>query len=216
MADPGAVTLWDQFQAGGLTMYVLVLLSVAGLAAALERFVNFRRGRILSPEFAREADRLWQKGAFDELADRCRRRDSVLVHIVATVVRYRDMPYRDVNLAVGEIASSAIKEHLQRTYLLAIVATLSPLIGLFGTVVGMIEAFQVIALTGTVGNAALVAGGISKALTTTAAGLMVGIPALGLRHYFTSRVQQAAIDLEAEANGLMHRWFLAPAASPSS
>jgi biopolymer transport protein ExbB len=213
MPDAPTLTMWDQFQAGGLTMWVLVLLSVAGLAAALERFVNFRPSRILSPDFAREADRLWQEGAFDTLAERCRQRDSVLARVVAAVVRYRDMPYREVNLAASEIASSAIKQHLQRTYVLAIVATLSPLIGLFGTVVGMIEAFQVIALTGTVGNAALVAGGISKALTTTAAGLLVGIPALGLRHYFTSRIQRAAIDLEATANDLMHRWFLGPAAS---
>jgi len=126
MPDAPTLTLWDQFQAGGLTMYILVLLSVAGLAAAFERFVNFRPSRILSLDFAREADRLWQAGAFDQLAERCQKHDSVLARSVAAIVRYRDMPYRDVNLAVGEIASSAIKEHLQRTYVLSIVATRGP------------------------------------------------------------------------------------------
>jgi biopolymer transport protein ExbB len=214
MEHSSALTLWDQFNAGGPTMYALVALSIAALATAIERFVNFRERRILSREFAREADRLWQAGRFEELSDRCQRRGSVLARIVSAVVKYRHLPYRDVSLAVSEIASSAIKGHQQRTYMLAIVATLSPLIGLFGTVIGMIEAFHVISQSGTVGNAALVAGGISKALTTTAAGLLVGIPALGLRHFFNSRIQKISIDLEEEANELLNRWLLEGQVAP--
>lgn len=208
MNPSSTLTLWDQFNAGGFTMYVLLFLSIVALATALERLINFREKRIISRGFAREADRLWQAGEFEALSKSCKQQGSVLARIIAAVVTYRKHPYGDVSLAVSEIASSSIKGHMQRTYMLAIVATLSPLIGLFGTVIGMIEAFHVIAESGTVGNAALVAGGISKALTTTAAGLLVGIPALGMRHYFTARIQKVAIDLEEEANCLINRWLL--------
>lgn len=202
------LTLWDQFAAGGLTMYALLFLSILALATAIERTINFREKRILSREFAKTADTLWQAGEFEELSRQCKERNTALSRIVAAVVRYRKHPYSDVSIAVSEIASSSIKGHMQRTYMLSIVATISPLIGLFGTVVGMIEAFHVIAQSGNVGNAALVAGGISKALTTTAAGLLVGIPALGLKHYFTSRIQKVAISLEKEANELINKWLL--------
>lgn len=202
------MTLLDQFNAGGPVMFVLLALSVAALATAIERLINFREKTILCRDFAKKADVKWKAGKFDELRKSCDDNRSALAQIIGTVVSYRHQTFANINLVAGEIASSVMKGHLQRTYMLSIVATLGPLLGLFGTVVGMIEAFDVIAKSGAVGNAAMVAGGISKALTTTAAGLLVGIPALGLKHYFTSRIQKTAIELEEEVSQLINNWFL--------
>ena len=83
------------------------------------------------------------------------------------------------------------------------------LAGLLGTVLGMIEAFYVVAATGSIGDPAILADGISKALLTTAAGLSAAIPALGFHHYFKSRTVMYGISLEEVINELTAEWFSA-------
>jgi biopolymer transport protein ExbB len=79
-----------------------------------------------------------------------------------------------------------------------VVATVAPIVGLLGTVVGMIEAFHVIAFTGGVGDASLLAGGISKALVNTAAGLAVALPSLAMHHFFRHRLVTSGLALEEQ------------------
>jgi len=94
------------------------------------------------------------------------------------------------------------------TYPLAIVAVLSPLLGLFGTVVGMIESFEVVAVAGTMGDPSLLASSISKALVTTAFGLIVAMPMLFFYHMFKLRTHYLASLLEEEAGTLLNGWLL--------
>ncbi|OVE76412.1 hypothetical protein BVX97_01100, partial [bacterium E08(2017)] len=84
----------------------------------------------------------------------------------------------------------------------------SPLLGLFGTVIGMIGAFDVVASAGEMGNASLMAGDIAKALVTTAGGLVVAMPMLGAYHLFRTRTQSLAILLEEDMAELFSAWFL--------
>jgi biopolymer transport protein ExbB len=98
----------------------------------------------------------------------------------------------------GEVASRALRAQQQRAYPLAVVATVAPIVGLLGTVVGMIEAFHVIAFTGGVGDASLLAGGISKALVNTAAGLAVALPSLAMHHFFRHRLVTSGLALEEQ------------------
>jgi biopolymer transport protein ExbB len=88
----------------------------------------------------------------------------------------------------------------------------APIIGLLGTVVGMMEAFHVIAFAGGLGDPALLAGGISKALVNTAAGLSVALPALALHHYFKHRLTAASLALEEQINRVFDELWL-PAAT---
>ena len=94
------------------------------------------------------------------------------------------------------------------TYPLAAVAGLSPLLGLFGTVLGMIESFEMVAIAGSMGDPALLASGISKALVTTAFGLFVAIPALAAYHVFKLRTNYLANVLDREVTDLSSRWLL--------
>jgi biopolymer transport protein ExbB len=94
------------------------------------------------------------------------------------------------------------------TYPLAAVAGLSPLLGLFGTVLGMIESFEMVAIAGSMGDPALLASGISKALVTTAFGLFVAIPTLFFYHLFKLRTNYLAKLLEEEASTLMSEWLM--------
>lgn len=207
-------TLWERFRQGGLTMFALLGLSILAFATVLEHSLGFREKRVQSRALFEQAEALWSAKRFAELEALCRQDESIAARIIHAVVRHRAHPYADVNAVAEEIASGALREHLRRTYWLSVAATLGPLIGLFGTVIGMVEAFDAIAASGARGDTALVAGGISKALVTTAAGLMVGIPALGARHFFVSRIQRAAGELESRTNDLVRRWLLTERREP--
>ena len=110
----------------------------------------------------------------------------------------------------GDIASLALREQQQRAYPLAVVATVAPIVGLLGTVVGMIEAFHVIAFAGGLGDPALLAGGISKALVNTAAGLSVALPSLGMHHFFKHRLTLIGLRIEREVNRVFDEVLITP------
>lgn len=115
----------------------------------------------------------------------------------------RHGPHDAVAGACGDIASRELRQHQQKAYPLAVVATVAPIIGLLGTVVGMVESFHAIAYGGGMGNPALLAGGISKALVCTAAGLTVALAALAAHHFFKHRVIAYGLQLEKTVNGLL-------------
>ena len=100
-----------------------------------------------------------------------------------------------------------MRVHLQRAYPLAVIATVSPLLGLFGTVYGMIGAFESVALAGKMGDPSIMAGDISFALITTALGLIIAVPALIAYHYFRVRTNIYGLTLEEQTNHLLIRWF---------
>ena len=196
---------------GGATMFFLVALSVGALTFALERLVRLRRGAINPAGLAEQAMTLWLAGKFDELLALCEQRPSTLATIIDAFVRHRHCSALELSALAGDIAGRDMRTHLQKAYPLAVVATLSPLLGLLGTVIGMIESFEVVAIAGSLGDASLLAGGISKALVTTATGLVIAVPALGLYHFFKSRTATHTMALEGEVNELLTSWFMGPA-----
>jgi biopolymer transport protein ExbB len=200
--------LTQKFRAGGLTMWVILFLSVAALAFVLERTFRLRRGVIAPAGLAEQADDLWRDGSLQQLESLCQKRRSTLGRIIQFIVRHRDSPIADISAAAGDIASRDMSRHLMLTYPLAAVATLSPLLGLFGTVLGMIESFEMVAIAGSMGDPSLLASGISKALVTTAFGLFVAIPTLFFYHLFKLRTNYLAKLLEEEASTLMSEWLM--------
>ena len=196
-----------KFQAGGRTIWALLALSVIGVAFARERLVMRRRGRIGPRGLSARADRLWQDGKPDGVLKLCRGRQSTLARVLEFIVENRDAAVADVATASGDIASRELRRHLLRAYPLAIVATLAPLLGLLGTVIGMIDAFDTVVLVG-MGDATALAGGISKALITTMVGLMIAIPALFAYHFFKSRTNLFGVMLEEEVTQLTSRWLM--------
>ena len=148
-------------------------------------------------------------GKFDDIRDLCGRRRSTLGRIILALVDHRDIDKGDIRTLAEDIGSRELRAHMQRAYPLAVVATLSPLLGLLGTVFGMIACFDTVALAGELGNPSLLADGISQALVTTAMGLVVAVPALALYHYFRNRTTQYALSLDEEVSELIRRWFLA-------
>lgn len=190
----------DQLFKGGLTIWVQLALSVVGLGVVLERLVNLRQRWIVPRGLLARLLDSWRAGNYDDVVTQGHASRSILGSVAAFAATHRDMTYSELNSACGDIASAGIRRHQQAAYLLAVVATLEPLLGLLGTVIGMIEAFQIVGQAGGMGDASLLADSIAKALVTTAVGLILAIPALGLYHLFRLRAGSLGLLLEKEIN----------------
>jgi len=111
-------------------------------------------------------------------------------------------------VTVNDLIAREMDASLQRAYPLGVVATIEPLLGLFGMILGMIESFETVALAGALGNPAQLASGISQALTTTALGIGLAIPFLVLYHYFKNKTNSYALLLEEQVSVLIVEWFM--------
>jgi biopolymer transport protein ExbB len=200
--------LRQKFKAGGLVNWFILALSISWLAAVLERVFRLRRGVIAPVGLAAQAGRLWKEGRFDDLQKLCRQRGSTMARVIQFMMEHRANPSQDVNQAVSDIATSDLTIHQMFLYPLAVVATLAPLLGLYGTVIGMIECFETVAVAGELGDPSLLASGISKALVTTAFGLIVAMPSLFFYHMFRLRTNYLANVLDREVTALMSDFFL--------
>ncbi|MFP4379280.1 MAG: MotA/TolQ/ExbB proton channel family protein [Candidatus Sumerlaeia bacterium] len=204
----GSVSFMERLKQGGITMIFLLLLSVVALTFTLERIFKLNQNAIYPSGLTAQAKELWSQGKYEELLDLCKKRPSTLSRIIAAFVRHRHCTSMELSMLAGDLAGMDMRSHLQKAYPIAIVATLSPLLGLLGTVIGMIESFEIVAIAGSLGDASLLAGGISKALVTTATGLVIAVPALGAYHFFRSRTNTMTMALEGEVNELMTSWFM--------
>jgi biopolymer transport protein ExbB len=178
------------------------------VAVALERFAHFRKSRIAPDGLVESILPLWQSKNYALLQQVLQKSDSTLARCIRYLVTQRGQDARTLGDGAADIASLELRTHQQKAYPLAVVATVAPIVGLLGTVIGMIEAFHVIAFSGAMGDPALLAGGISKALINTAAGLSVALPALGLHHYFKNRQVMFGLSLERHIHELIQEWFL--------
>lgn len=210
------MSLIEQLEQAGLAIIPILGLSVMALAVVFERLLRCRRDRIAPDNLVEQLSSHWREGDFDAVADQAVRSDSTLGRMIAHMARYRHLGAEALSGAVAEIASLELRTHQQKIYPLSIAATVAPIIGLLGTVLGMIEAFHVIAFSGAMGDPALLAGGISKALVNTASGLSVALPSLLAYHFFKNRIAHYGLELEKRASALMRDWFPLPKTSPAA
>lgn len=188
----------ELMHAGGWLMWPIVLCSVIAMAVVIERAWILRRRRIMPENLV---TRIWQLHRQDQLTEKRIeeiRDGSPLGRMLAAGLVNRNHSREVMKEAIGDSGRHVVSEMERYLTTLGTIASVTPLLGLLGTVFGMIDIFGVIMNAGT-GNAAVLAGGISKALVTTAAGLSVGIPTLMLHRYFDSRVGKLAIDMEEQA-----------------
>lgn len=210
IAHAAEISLIGQLQEGGAALVVTLCLSVLFVAVSIERLLHLRMRAVVPSGLAEEARALWAVPDTATLQAVAQDSNSTLGRIIAYMVAHRGQSHAYVSSGAGDIASLELRHHQQKFYALSIVATVAPIVGLLGTVLGMIESFNVIAYADGMGNPALLAGGISKALVNTAAGLAVALPALGMHHYFKHRLAFYSLALEKQVNGLLREWF-APA-----
>jgi biopolymer transport protein ExbB len=190
--------MFEIVTAGGIVMAPIILCSILALAIILERFWTLREQRVVPAELT---DKVWQWVENRSLSDKqimALEQHSPLGRVLAAGLanRHRD---RAVMIEAIEDAGRHVTHDLERYLnMLGTIAAISPLLGLLGTVTGMIRTFKAITVAG-VGNPAAMAGGIAEALLTTAAGLLVAIPALVAYRYLRGRVDAHVIQMEKES-----------------
>ncbi len=194
-------------------MWFLLMLSVVFLTYTFERSMNLRRSKIAPDILAEQADALWKKEMFGEVEALGEKSQTVLGKILIQLVKHRHQSLERLHTIAGDVGAREMRLQLQRAYPLAVAATIAPLFGLLGTVSGMVDAFDTVALAGSMGNPALLADSISKAMVATGAGLVVAIPSLGAYHFFKGKTVVFAIELEETVGDLMSEWF---AGSPTA
>jgi len=187
---------------GGLVMIPILLLAIVAMAIVIERFWSLRRKEILPPGLGDEV-REWARGRqMDPKHIDALRRNSPLGEVLAAALDLRYRP-RDLIKERVEDVGRHVCHRLERFMnTLGTIASVSPLLGLLGTVFGMIQMFLKILVTG-IGDVNQLAGGIGQALVSTAGGLCVAIPALMFHRYFRGLIAEYVLDMEAQSIALL-------------
>jgi len=190
--------VFELLKAGGILMVPIVACSVLALAIILERFWSLRPSRVAPPQTVNELWRWIKKKDLNSKKLKALQASSPLGRVLAGGLMNAKHGREIMKESIEQEASQVIHQLERFLNPLGTIATITPLLGLLGTVVGMIKVFAEIKLAG-VGNAGNLAGGISEALMTTAAGLSVAIPALIAHRYFIRRVDELVVNMEQEA-----------------
>ena len=194
-------------KSGGVLIWPLLLCSVISLAIICERFWSLQRKRIIPANMVRFVWEWHKKKTLDAKRLDMLKKSSPLGRVLAAGLSNMEQSREIMKESIEEVGRHVAHELERYLNTLGTIASISPLLGLLGTVVGMIKVFAVITTQG-VGDPAVLAEGISEALITTAVGLTVAIPSLMFYRYFRGRVDELVVTMEQEAIKLvevMHR-----------
>jgi len=190
--------MFEIVKAGGIVMVPIILCSILAVAVTLERLWTLRAQRVVPAELT---DKVWQWVENRTLTERqitALQLHSPLGRVLAAGLANRHRDRAVMISAIEDAGRHAVHDLERYLNVLGTIAGISPLLGLLGTVTGMIRTFKAITLAG-VGNPAAMAGGIAEALITTAAGLLVAIPAFVAYRYLRGRVDSLVIRMEKES-----------------
>ena len=199
--------LWQIIQSGGPVMYPLGAISVLGLMLILIYLMTLRRGAVLSNRYMQAADALIRKGDYLGLLALSNRHNEAIASVMERALNFLT---KNPTSSMAEVREIAQAEGMrlaslwnQRISYLADIGSIAPMLGLLGTVLGMITSFTVVANDVVSSRPMLLAGGVAEALITTAAGLLIGIPLMAFYAFFRGRVQGMISDLEAASTVLL-------------
>jgi len=192
------------FNQGGPLMYLILLGSIIGLAVFLERLFHLYRARIDTDKLMAELRSLIRDGKFPEAIELCRRTPGPVAHILSAGLARHTRNRTEIGEAIKDAGIHEVPRLEKNLVVLATIAHVSPLLGLLGTVVGMIRAFMTIEELEGVVNPSDLAGGIWEALMTTAFGLLVAILAYVAYNFLVSRVGKMVLDMETSATEVVN------------
>lgn len=199
--------MWDIVQKGGPMMYLIILLSVLATAVIIERIYHLSRARIDANQFMDEITKVLKRNRIIEAIEMCNRTPGPIAHIIKAGILKHDRSRPEIKESVEEAAQLEIPRLEKHLPVLATIAHIAPLLGLLGTVTGMIKSFQVIqqkALALTPVNPGDLAGGIWESLLATIAGLAVAIPTYVAYNYLVNQIDNLVYDMERSATDLVN------------
>ena len=190
--------MFELVQAGGWLMIPILLCSIIAAGISVERLWTLRAEQVAPSDLLAQVWIWIRDNEMDNDRLRAVKSNSPLGQILAVGITSHRLGREVMKESIEEVANHVVHELERYLNTLGTVAAITPLLGLLGTVIGMIKVFTAIKLEGT-GNAVVLAGGISEALITTAAGLTVAIPSLFFHRYFQRKIDELVIYMEQEA-----------------
>lgn len=194
--------MYEMLSRGGIVMIPLLLISVLALAVVIERALFLRTSRILKPHVVKLISRIEKPEEAEMALSQLKDEEGPFLNIMRAGLEKRTQPRDEIKEAIldqGRQETHALEKGL---VILETIAGIAPLLGLLGTVLGMIKVFQVISEQG-LGQTQLLSGGISEALITTVVGLSIAIPTLVAYNYFTHKVERLVLEIEKHSSHLM-------------
>lgn len=189
---------------GGLIMYPLLLCSILGLAIVIEKTLSLRRKKVIIPEVVNVLDNISGLDDVGLALSMCEKYDGSFANIIRVGLENRDLPKDEIKEALNDQGRQEVHTLERGLVMLETIAAISPLLGLLGTVIGILKVFNVISVMG-VGQASALSGGISEALITTIVGLSIGIPAVVVYNYFSNKAEGLVLEIEKYSSILLKK-----------
>jgi biopolymer transport protein ExbB len=200
--------MFELFERGGIMMYPLLLSSILMIAIIMERIFSLRRKKVIIPEIISVIEQLTSLKDIDLAKNICSKYIGPLPNLIKlALVNNEQMERSEIKEIIEEQGRQEIRNLEKWLVVLETIAVIAPLMGLLGTVLGMIKVFNVIKEQG-IGQAAALSGGISEALITTVTGLFIAIFALIFYNYFTHKAGDFVLDIEKYSNYFIHKLHL--------
>jgi biopolymer transport protein ExbB len=205
-ATGGGMSVYQVIRASGWIGIGIIVLSIVALAMIIEMMVSLKRDKLAPPELIDEIQALFDSGEYQEAMELCENEPNFFTRVCGAGIAKIGHSFDVIEQSIIEMGDEeSIRLH-QRIGWLATIANVAPMMGLFGTVSGMIKAFNVIAATGGQASPADLAGGISEALITTFEGLLVAIPTSVAFAYMRNRLVRTVIEVGAIVEDLFERF----------
>ncbi|MCH7783181.1 MotA/TolQ/ExbB proton channel family protein, partial [candidate division KSB1 bacterium] len=186
--------MWETILDGGVMMIPLSLCSVFVIAIIFERWHSLRRKKVIKPETISIIEKINSDEDVKMALSLCRESNDSFSNIICTALLSEKTNSDEIKELIEEQGRGEVRRLEKGLVILETIAGIAPLLGLLGTVIGMIEVFDVITVAGTAKTAAL-SGGISEALIATAFGLIVAIPAVWMFNYFTTVIENITVEM---------------------
>ena len=195
--------MFELISSGGWLMVPIILCSVISVAIIIERLWTLKKDNVAPADLVINIEHLLEKHQITEERLEELEHSSYLGRILVAGLCVSNQTPAEIRRSIEEAGRHVVHELEKYLNALGTIAAITPLLGLLGTVIGMIKVFAAITAVG-VGNPQILAGGISEALITTAAGLSVGIPSLMFHRYFKGKINELTVDMEQHALRLLN------------
>jgi len=203
------MSIWQFVVKGGVLMIPIIFCGVLTLAVILEKLISLKNAQIDTEKFLNEIEASLRRRKIKEALDICNKYSSKPIpNIIKEGLIKFDRNREEIKEAIGDAAVHEIPKLERYLGILVTIATVAPLLGLLGTVTGLIKAFMVIEAHAGLVNPGDLAGGVWEALITTVGGLVIAIPAYLSYNYFVTRVNNMVLQMEKSATKVLDIFFL--------
>ena len=189
---------------GGFMMYPLLLSSIIGLSITIEKMITLKRSKVIVPEIVSVLENIKNYDDIELAKSICNQHKGSFANIIQVGLNNKDLPKEEIKEVLNDSGRQEVYSLEKGLGILETIAGIAPLMGLLGTVIGILKVFDVIQTKG-MGHANMMAGGISEALITTIIGLAIGIPALIVYNYFTNKAEGLILTIEKYSSGMLRK-----------